>query len=277
MGLLLLAAPASVAQPTSLPTVATRSAEGAVLLNVEELAGLLGWSWTAGALEITVRHPNGVLTLFDGAADALWQAAGTRDAETVPLAAPVQRRDARWFAPGDAFGYLGLALDGDVVVGANGPLARLEGSVVEREAGDALRVAVAPGVDGLRFVVEEADGAMGSLLLVDAAMLPIAFPDLRAALDAALAERVANGERILAFVVVADATMAWEPRFVARQDGLEIEALRPFRVQLLAGDDATVGPGSPALGILRLPATVRLDRPLEIVWLGLRGTLTFRP
>lgn len=252
---------------------------GRVMLSVDALARRLGHTAgvSADGTAFTLRAPRGVLTLFADLAEGWWQPRGADAAEELVLSAPVQRRDGAWYAPADAFEPLGVTLGGEALRLPDGrrlPLAlppeRATGADFELED-------LGNGVVGVRlFAPGDAGPETVSVLVADLGLLPLALPELRAELDALLARAELVHERLLLFVVTSLSEAAWDSRFVVSQAGADFEARHPFRVRVLRGDPQRVAPGSPALGVILLPQSFRLDAPLTLRWAGATAPVTFR-
>lgn len=242
----------------------------------DDLARALGATASAEGGALTLRLPSGVLTVFEGQPDALWQAARSSAPMAVWSALPVQVRDGRWFLPEDLLAVLRVVVEDDALRlpdGSRRPLA------FEREPAAAAAtgqvVTLGPAVEGLRLFAEGVAGqAAVSLLAVDLGLVGLAFPAQQAALDAVLREL--GDEKALLLIVTAVAEAAWQPAVFVTQDGRESLLSAPFTVQVLEGDPERVTPETPVIAVAFLPPDVDLRRPLTLRWAGSSGTWTLR-
>lgn len=129
---------------------------------------------------------------------------------------------------------------------------------------------IGPNVPALRFFA----GDTASLLLVDLDLAPLAFPEWTAVVDAAADE--AGADHALLLLVTALEPAAWQTSLHFSQDGRVLEARHPYRLRLHLGSAGSVAPGAPVAGVVLLPASFSLYRPLEVAWQGATGVITFR-
>lgn len=129
---------------------------------------------------------------------------------------------------------------------------------------------IGPSVPALRFFAGDAV----SLLLVDLDLAPLAFPEWTAVVDAAADE--AGADHALLLLVTALEPASWQPSLRFTQDGRVLEARHPYRLRLHLGNAGSVAPGAPVAGVVLLPASFSLYRPLEVAWQGATGVITFR-
>lgn len=243
----------------------------------DDLARALGASYAAGPDVFTLRAADGVLTVFAGDPDALWQARGAPAPEEVAAFGPPRLEDDRWFLPEDLLGVLGVRLDGDAALlpdGRRWPL-RLPAAPYAGRVGRAEVVELAPAVPALRMFADLEGAPSGiSLLAVDLGMLALALPEQQAALD----ERVRglSGERVLVVVVSAVAPSRWDGTLGVAQGTTEVPLAPPLEVQVLDGDLDDVRPGAPVTAAVFLPAGFDLRQPLTLTWWGVDGTITLR-
>lgn len=241
------------------------------------LARALGAPLVSGPEGLTMRAENGVLTVFAGAPDAIWQPRGAAEPREVAAFAPPLRSGDDWYLPEDLLQVLGVTLLGDEALLPDGRRRALrfpppppveEGAVAEL-------LELAPAVPALRlYAASPAGDHAVSLLAVDLGMLALAFPEQQAALDANLREHV--GTKALYLAVSSLGRSAWDPALYVRQDGVEVLLTAPLDVQVLAGDPSDVRPGAPVAAVAFLPAGFDLRRPITIRWAGASGTLTLR-
>ncbi len=273
----LLMAFAGAQAPVAAGAPLTARADGPwTLVAGDDLARALGATTFAQDGALTLRLPTGVLTVFEGQPDALWQSARSSEPTSVWTALPVQVRDGRWFLPEDLLAVLRVAVEGDAVRLPDGSLRSL---AFEREPTEAAAtgqvVALGSAVEGLRLFAEGVAGeAAVSLLAVDLGLVGLAFPDQQAALDAVL--RDLGDDKALLLIVTAVAEAAWQPAVFVTQDGRETLLSAPFAVQVLDGDPENVTPEAPVVAVAFLPPDVDVRRPLTLRWAGASGTWTLR-
>lgn len=241
------------------------------------LARAIGAPLVSGPEGLTLRAEQGVLTVFAGAPDAIWQPRGASAPVEVAAFAPPLRVDDEWYLPEDLLQVVGVTLLGDEALLPDGrrrglrvppPPAAPEGAAAEV-------LELAPAVPALRLYAASPAGEHAvSLLAVDLGMLALAFPEQQAALDANLREHV--GTKALFLAVSSLGRSAWDPALYVRQDGVEVLLTAPLDVQVLDGDPADLRPGAPVAAVAFLPAGFDLRRPITIRWAGASGTLTLR-
>jgi len=275
LALLLLLA----ALPLAHSQIAATRRSGTVFASLTDVALLLGYSVTEGAGSLTIRTPRGVLTVFDGSPDGLWTAAGSGGAEDQSFAASVFREGEgeSWFAPLDLFQLFGILALGDALELPGGRRVTLAlPAAAELPALERYQlVDLGNEVSALRYY---APGSLGadtvSLLLFDLGMLALVLPERQAQLDARMSEF--QGDRPLFFLVTALAEASWETSMSFSQGDETFEARYPFRLRLLQGEAGRVAPGDPAAGVILLPETFNLHKPLTVTWQGVAVTVAFR-
>lgn len=274
---------------------------GALYVEAASLAVALGDVVTATGDALTWRGADGVATYFLGSSHALLQAPGSGGPDEWALSAPVLKLEpdelsrlaappppapaAGWLLPLDAVQLLGVATVVAQSMPAATPSLRLpNGGVVAlalpqpsaAEAVGATAVAATwevveiGGVPALRFYVEE----RLSLLLLDLDLAPLAFPEATAVIDETAA-RVGSDHALLLIVSASEPT-AWDADLVFQQDGRVLEVRHPYRLRVYHGSAASVGPDEPAAGVVLLPNTFSLYRPLSVSWSAIEATVTFR-
>ncbi len=242
-----------------------------------DVALALGAPLVSGPQGLTLRAPNGVLTVFAGAPDAVWQARGAREPTEVAALSPPLREGEDWFLPEDLLDVLGVRVLADAAQFPDGSLRGLSfpPPVAVGTSPTAELLELAPAVPALRLYAASPAGAHAvSLLAVDLAMLALAFPEQQAALDAHLRDLV--GVKALFLAVTSLGPSAWDPAIYARQDGREVLLRAPLDLQVLEGDPAAVAPGAPVAAVAFLPDDFDLRRPITLRWAGASGTLTLR-
>lgn len=266
------------AQPQSVPGLRLA---GTTYVSLSEVARLLGYSVSEDGNALTVRSDLGILTVFDGSPDALWQpnrsAMNTRDGDFI-LSAPVVQQGSVWFAPEELFPRFGVAVRGDELVLPGQQTVALSfpaapSSTLQGDNWDA--VALGNNVYGLALY---SSGSLGpdtiSLMMVDVGLLGLARPELQSELDDIVRELPAG--RPLYFVVTGLEPTPWQAEVTFQQGGQSVTLKAPARLSVLSGDTGRVGPGSPALGVMLLPEWVNLRQPLNVEWGGIRATFQFR-
>src|SRR5690554_6765793 len=188
---LCLAAPAAAQRP-----VAGAERGGATYVEARSLAVAFGDVVTAAGDTLAWRGAEGVVTFFAGSAEALLQRPGDGGPSEWALSAPVARDPAAdaagggWLLPLDAVQLLGVATvegpDGPVLHAPNGEVLVVTLPAPPPAAGDEFGPDWGPvtmgGAAGLRFFA----GAQSAMLL-DLDLLPLAYPEATAAVDAAAA------------------------------------------------------------------------------------------
>lgn len=311
-GLVRLALAGSALMLTLLPGTASAQTAAAVLgwdgpgvryVEAASLAVALGDVATVAEGALTWRGAQGVATFFLGSSQALLQAPGSAGPDEWALSAPVLRfgpdelerlasappahASAGWMLPLDAVQLLGVAAEGAegaFVTGFSGVITLhlpgggvsalvLPAPVTERPdswMGAAWEVTEIGGSPALRFYA----GERLSLLLLDLDLTPLAFPEVTAIVDEAAA-RIGSDHALL-LIVSALEESPWESRMVFEQDGRVLEVRHPYRLRVYRGSADVVGPDEPAAGVVMLPASFSLYRPLKVYWADLEATVTFR-
>ncbi len=242
-----------------------------------DLALALGAPLVSTPEGLTLRAPEGVLTVFAGAPDAIWQERGAGAPSEVAAFAPPLRVNGAWYLPEDLVQVLGVRLEGDEALLPDGRRRSLAfpPPPAPTRSGVAELLDLAPAVPALRLYAGSPAGAHAvSLLAVDLGMLALAFPEQQAVLDAQL--RALAGEKALYLAVSSLGPSAWDPALYVRQDGLEVLLEAPLDVQVLDGDPTDVRPGKPVAAVAFLPAGFDLRRPITLRWAGASGTITLR-
>jgi hypothetical protein len=257
--------------------IPARHGLGGLEVEAGSLARQFGLVASQDVSSLTLRAPAGILTLFAGSPDVVWQPRGAVVAEEASLSAPVTRTERAWWLPVDALSFVGLRVVGSQVEGPGGLARRLAIQEEERpEAGGAGElVDLGRGVPGLRlFAAGGAGPATQSMLLADAGLLGLVMPEERARFDELVEQ--AGRDRPLVVIVTSVVDGTWESVVRFAQGEVEAEARHPFRLRLLAGDSAVVGPHSPAVGVILLPEGFNLREPIMVSWGAASASITFR-
>lgn len=277
-------------------TVAGMQRSGTTYVDVAALAKASGEIVVEGERSLTWRAAGGVLTVFDGSPDGLLgtpssapgagagaggaeTAAGASTAEDVSFSAPVLVQDGRWYVPVDALALVGLHFGDGVVRLPDGRLLTLElppPPVADASASSEIET-LAHGVVALRFFAPSGAApseAGASLMLTDLGLLSLVEPDQAAAIDAASGS--IGTDKGLLLVVSSLHDERWEPSLSFSQDGRAIEVRSPYRLKLVRGSAEVVGPDTPVTGVVLLPPSFTLYRPLHVTWQGMSAEVTFR-
>jgi len=280
------AGPGSAAVPAA--GIAGSVVSGITYVRAGALATALGDVVTAAGGVLTWRGAEVVATFFLGAADALVRRSQDGGADDSALSAPPllttagdQNDPSDWLLPLDAVQLLGVTatpLAGQVFLGL--PTGVLLAVVIgtEEAAGptatfdpeDGTEVTTVAGVPALRFFLDDDL----SLLLLDLDLAPLAFPDLTVVIDAAAAR--AGGDQALLALVTSLRQREWSTSLVFAQDALSLEVRSPYRFHLYLGAEAGVAPDAPVAGVILLPPTFSLYKPIAVSWGGQTATVTFR-
>ena len=243
---------------------------GETFPSLREVARAAGYSSSESANGLSVRAPTGILTVFVGSPDVLWQSAqGAPEGGSASLSAPVAEG---WYAPPDAFAMLGIKVTEAGVTLPDGRQLRVRVSVPTppRQGKHSDVVSLGRGVSGLMLYAPTGT----SLLLVDAGLLSLALPDERLALDSFLDE--VEGYRPLYFVATSLAPTSWQAEVTFTQGGQGFSASEPFNLSVLEGDTGQLSPDAPVSGVILLPQWVSLREPLSVSWMGAAGSFQFR-
>ncbi len=255
------------------PLNARREA-GILYLSLNDLATALGYSLSESDVSLTLRAPSGILTVFADSSEVLWSRPGQAERER-SLSAPVLRRGGDWFAPEELLATLGLALEGERLLAPDGHSFALDVAPNPQQAASTEILELGSNVTALAFYASGVAGSETvSLLILDAGLLALAFPEQQRALDAQLGRF--EDANPLYFVVTALAEASWQPQFVLEQGTTRLELAYPFAVSLLSGEPERVSPDAPAVGIVLVPPTVNLRAPLNITWQSLSAVVQFR-
>lgn len=244
-------------------------------VGAEALARVLGASLYAEDGVLVLRVDGRALTLFAGSTDVTLAGAA---ASQESLSAPVLHDTDGWWLPLDAGAPLGLVrTDEHHVRGPDGRVWRLEvaSPAVTAASARAEIVQAAPGVRGLQMFAPARSGQEDGVALwvSDLALAPLLVPGARAALDAALADAGSSRALLLIATALEDGSELQGPAV----HGDSRQLLAPGeRVETLAGSADAVGPDRPWIALAWLPAGVRLDLPLRVVWGGSEVEIAFR-
>jgi hypothetical protein len=259
---------------TSAQEVAALHLAGTRYVALDELARALGWSTSDGGSSLTVRSGSGLLIVFEASPEVWWQPQGGEGGE-VSFLAPVLRRQEGWFVPDELLGLLDLAVDGEAILVGSRRLPLAYPPLLEPAGVLAEGLELGRGVRGLTlFAAGSAGDETMSLLLVDAALLGLAFPEQQAEVDAFIAS-LERG-RPLYFVLTALAPSPWETSLHISQHGRAAGLRYPLEISVLEGEAGWVGPEAPVSGVILLPDWVNLREPLVVRWGEREARFQFR-
>ncbi|HEX7039895.1 MAG TPA: hypothetical protein VF202_07290 [Trueperaceae bacterium] len=270
---------------------------GVTYVSAAPLAVALGDVVTSDGETLTWRGAEGVATFFAGSADALLQRPGDGGPVEWALAAPVLLEDGSegegaaeaasageapggasgWLLPLDAVQLLGVAAEegpgGVTLLGPGGeelvvtvPAPPPDASAAADASWEPVSLGAAAGV---RFFSGDQ-----SLLLLDLDLLPLAYPEAMAVVDEAIAR--AGSDHALLLIATSLAPGALDTALAFAQEGRELVVRAPYRVHVFRGDPAALAPGHEVVGVVLLPATFSLYRPLTVSWAGVEATVTLR-
>lgn len=246
------------------------------LVEARAVARRLGLLLSEGAGVLTLRSPAGILTLFETSPDVVWKSASAAAAVERSLSGPVVHREGGWWLPSDALSFFGIDMVAGVLRGEDGTAVALAFPPAgpELHHGGEL-VDLGSGVPGLRLYAPGTAGpATRSLLLADATLLGLALPEHRERFDQLVAR--VGSDHALILVVTALESGPWQAEVGFSQGDLRVEARHPFRLRLLSGDPASVGPRAPVLGVVLLPESFNLRAPIEVTWGHASAVIRFR-
>ena len=248
----------------------------ATLVDAEVLAGHLDLLLSGSNGILTLRSPSGILTLFADSHEVLWQPFDGTGTSEESLSAAVRKREDGWWLPVDVLGYLGLWQRDGLVEGPDNLLLRLTfppPPPVMGQGGEL--VDLGSGLPGLRLYAVGASGPTDrSLLLADAGLLSLAMPQQRQAFDELVAR--SGSDKPLLLFITGLTSGPWVTEIEFSQGSSAVVARFPFRLRLLEGEASTVGPHSPVVGVVLLPAEFNLREPINVRWGGASATITFR-
>lgn len=252
--------------------IPVRGSGSGALLSLTQLAREFGQVPTVVGDSVTLRLPEGVLTLWEGEGALLWF---PRSGEPVEkeLARPTTFSDGHWWVSTQLAAVLGGSVSGRTLLlpGRARLLLDLPGSLGASGASGAgsQQIRLPHNVQALSLTSGEQ-----TLLLVDLGLLGLAYPDQQAEIDAFTVELA--GQQALYFVLTSQTENSWEANFILQQGGTLLHLQHPWEVALLDGDEQLVAPARPVSGVMLLPASVNLRAALTVTWQDTAGTTVFR-
>ncbi|MEZ4605980.1 MAG: hypothetical protein R2880_00415 [Deinococcales bacterium] len=248
-------------------------------LSLEDVAGILGYGLTQGGISLTIYPPQGVLIVFENSPDVLWTVTGRnaspRD-NNLSLASPVLKQEGRWYAPDELFALFNINVRNNRLSLPTGQevLLNIRSPIIER-GGHAAPLNLGNDVMAINFYLNDNQGTQQlSLMLIDASLLALAFPDQRNSIDSFMA-KVKEG-RPLFFVVTALKDMPWSPELEFSQGAENFTAKPPLSLSILAGKNDRVSPDKAVSGVILLPSSFDLREAIEVEWQGLKTSFQFR-
>ena len=253
---------------------------GTTYVSLNDVAQQLGYSTNRSGNSFTVRAQAGVVVVFENSPDILFKRSDSAEAlerSDQNLALPVIRQNGEWFAPEQLLDLMGFDLSDNALTTQDGRSFRLsfppEPFYVASDRYEVLELG--NGVPGLSFYAPGAAGAETlSLLVTDLSLLSLALPEQQGALDGVMSKF--RDQKPLYFTLTALAPSSWQTSFTVAQGGRRELLQAPFRVQLLAGAEGSVGPEAPVSGLILLPDWVNLREPLELTWADISARVQFR-
>lgn len=249
--------------------ISARVIEGRTYIALNEVASELGYSQSQSAGSLTVRLPQGALTVFAGSPDVTYR--GNEESLSVPVI-----HEGRWFAPLELFELMGFSLEGNSLV-ISGQALTLEfapqQSPVTGSGYDL--ISLGNSVWGVSFYVR--DGSQDenlSILVTDLALLSLVYPAQQRQFDTIM-QRFTESKPLY-FVATALSVGDWQPVFTLSQGGRTVELRYPISVSLLEGTAERVTPQQPAVGVIEVPNWINLRQPLVLTWGGVSATVQFR-
>lgn len=250
--------------------------QGSFYLDVATMAQLLELSLHSEGQTLLLQGRNSSLTLEANSPDVLWRQGS--ELENISLGAPIQRKHATWYAPPELFNLYEVIFENAAlrfVDGSSYPLTPISASGSSVQAGRASIVELGNNVTGLSFYTasnELSDGL--SLMLVDIALISLADPEQREAIDAFMAD-IREG-RPLYMIVTSLETTTWESTLTFNQGTEQFVARYPLAISILSGSEDSVSPANPVIGVVILPQNFNLREPITVGWQGISQLMSFR-
>ena len=242
-----------------------------------DVARLEGFPVSQDATSLSVQSPAGVLVVFANSPDVLWQSSGSGGGD-IGLSVPVIARGGTWYAPPDAVELLGVTVVGNRVQLTDGrqvTVAYRSSRTLQTSVGRSQQVDLGNNVSALTLYAPGGAGEDSlSMLLADVGMLSLAFPDQRRDFDSVLTQF--NEARPLFFSITAVAASPWQSEVTFQQQGRRFIARSPDTLVVLSGDAARVSPEQPVTGVILLPTSFDLRRPMNVRWQDASTAMQFR-
>lgn len=258
--------------------ISVRRESGALYVSLTDVASSLVYTVREAEGSLTITTDRGILIVFDKSPDFEWTASDpTAEPPIMSSSASVLKLDGEWFAPADLFALLGITIGARALTLPDGRSLTLDVPTEPAVASDDNSVLTDLGsnVTGLTFYKSGTAGKdTTSLLLMDMALMPRAFPDQQTYLETALAKFSMGNP--LYFVVTAVSNATWEPLLVIEQNGRMVEYQHPANLTVLEGDAGRVSSDAPVSGVIVLPDWIDLRQPITVTWTGISAAVQYR-
>ena len=222
----------------SAQSVSARREAGTLYVSLSDLARLLSFSVTDSGNSVTLRTPEGVLVLFEGSPDLDWTPvdAVNAGAAILSLPTPTFKRDGEWFAPTEVLDLVRVTATEQIVTLPDGRTMDLviPEAIEARNSRNSSLIDLGNGVTGLSFYKAGPAGKdTVSLLIMDAGLMPLAFPEQQRKLDPVLTQL--EGGKPLYFIVTSLADSIWDTNFRIDQGGAGARVRLPVQRELTSG------------------------------------------
>ena len=243
-----------------------------------EVARLEGFPVSQDATSLSVQSPDGVLVVFTGSPDVSWQPISGRGGGDVGLSVPVIARGDTWYVPPDAVELLGVTVLGNSVQLTDGRQVGVDyrsSNTLQTRVGRSEQVDLGNSVSAVALYAPGGAGEDSvSMLLADVGILSLAFPEQRRDFDSVLNQF--SDARPLFFSVTAVAASPWHSEVTFQQQGRRFIATKPDTLVILSGDGNRVSPEQPVTGVILLPTSFDLRRPMNVRWQDASTAMQFR-
>lgn len=245
-----------------------RGSGAGALLSLTQLAREFGQVPTEVGDSVTLRLPEGVLTLWEGNSALLWFPSNGESVET-RLARPTSFSDGHWWVSAQLARVLGGSISGRTLLLPGRARLLLDLPAAHTSTGGSQQLSLPNSVQALSLTSGDQ-----TLLLVDLSLLGLAYPDQQVKIDGFIA--ALGGQHALYFVLTTQTESSWEASFTVEQGGALLELQHPWDVAVLAGNEQLVTPAQPVSGVLLLPPSVNLRAALTVKWQDTAGATAFR-
>lgn len=267
---------AQQADDDTIKAIPTLNLQGGFYLDVMTMAQLLELSPQTQGAQLILQGKNQSLVLEVNSPDVIWRQGS--EAEVVALAAPIQRKNSRWFAPPELFALFDVDFSKAALIFPDGtryPLSPVSHTGSSVQAGYASIIDLGNSVLGLNFYSSTSTTSdVLSLMLVDISLIALADPEQRQEIDAFMAT-IREG-RPLYMIVASLEPSPWESTLTFSQGAEQFIARYPLAISLLSGSKDHVTPHNPVVGVVVLPQTFNLREAMTVSWQGISQRITFR-
>ena len=243
-----------------------------------DVARLEGFPVSQDATSLSVQSPAGVLVVFADSPDVSWRPSSGGGGGEMGLSVPVITRSGTWYVPPDAVELLGVTVVGNNLQLTNARQVAVDyrsSRTLQTSIGRSEQVELANNVSAVALYAPNNVGEDNvSLLLADVGMLSLAFPDQRRDFDGVLNQF--TDTRPLFFSVTALVASSWQSEVTFQQRGRRFIARSPDTLVVLSGDAARVSPEQPVTGVILLPTSFDLRRPMNVRWQDTSTSMQFR-